>query len=217
MEKITAADVEQAVGALGWRVVAGAARIRYATGDFATGVRLVQQVAVAAEEAQHHPDVELRYGVVQVSLSTHDVGGLSAADVALARTVSRRAQELGVAVATTPPQTLDVAIDALDIDVVRPFWEAALGYRRDADGDLVEPDALGTYVWFQQMDAPRPQRNRVHVDINVPEDLARARVDAALAAGGVLVTDRWAPAWWVLADAEGNEACICTWHPSGQE
>lgn len=216
METITGAEVDGALSTLGWRVVAGAARIRYATGDFATGVRLVQQVAVAAEEAQHHPDVDLRYGVVQVSLSTHAVDGLTQADVDLARTVSRLAQELGVAVASAPPQTLDVAIDALDIASVRPFWEAVLGYVQDGDGALVEPDSLGLYVWFQQMDAPRPQRNRIHLDINVPEDLARARVEAAVAAGGVLVTDRWAPAWWVLADAEGNEACISTWRPSGQ-
>ena len=38
-----------------------------------------------------------------------------------------------------------------------------------------------------------------------------ALVDAALAAGGTMVTDQFAKAWWVLADAEGNEACICTW------
>lgn len=65
--------------------------------------------------------------------------------------------------------------------------------------------------WFQQMDAPRPQRNRIHLDLDVPHDAARGRIDAALAAGGRLVSDAAAPAFWVLADAEGNEACICTW------
>jgi 4a-hydroxytetrahydrobiopterin dehydratase len=61
------------------------------------------------------------------------------------------------------------------------------------------------------MDAPRPQRNRIHLDVSVPHDQAEARVAAALAAGGHLVTDQYAPAWWVLADAEGNEACVATW------
>ncbi len=56
------------------------------------------------------------------------------------------------------------------------------------------------------MDAPRPHRNRIHVDISVPHDHAEARVAAVIAGGGHLVTDRNAPAWWVLADAEGNEA-----------
>ena len=55
------------------------------------------------------------------------------------------------------------------------------------------------------MDAPRPQRNRVHVDVFVPNDAAEARVAAALAAGGRLVDDSHAPDWWTLADAEGNE------------
>lgn len=61
------------------------------------------------------------------------------------------------------------------------------------------------------MDARRTTRNRLHVDVSVPHDQAEARVAAALAAGGRLVTDQNAPTWWVLADAEGNEACVATW------
>jgi Glyoxalase-like domain len=48
---------------------------------------------------------------------------------------------------------------------------------------------LGPLFWFQQMDAPRPQRNRIHIDVWVPHDRAEERVAAAVAAGGVLVTD----------------------------
>jgi 4a-hydroxytetrahydrobiopterin dehydratase len=77
--------------------------------------------------------------------------------------------------------------------------------------DLIDPNGQGPTFWFQQMDAPRPQRNRIHVDISVPHDQAEARVAAAIAAGGHLVTDLNAPAWWVLSDAEGNEACVATW------
>jgi 4a-hydroxytetrahydrobiopterin dehydratase len=61
------------------------------------------------------------------------------------------------------------------------------------------------------MDAPRPQRNRIHFDIVVAHDEADRRREAALAAGGTLVSDDAARAFWVLADAEGNEICICTW------
>jgi 4a-hydroxytetrahydrobiopterin dehydratase len=61
------------------------------------------------------------------------------------------------------------------------------------------------------MDAPRPHRNRIHVDVVVPHDVAPQRLADALAAGGTLRSDREAPAFWVLADPEGNEACICTW------
>ena len=78
-------------------------------------------------------------------------------------------------------------------------------------GHSVDPYGRAPAFWFQQMDAPRPQRNRIHVDVTVPHDVAEQRITAALAAGGTLVSDKAAPAFWVLADPEGNEACICTW------
>jgi 4a-hydroxytetrahydrobiopterin dehydratase len=61
------------------------------------------------------------------------------------------------------------------------------------------------------MDAPRPQRNRIHIDLYVPRDQAEARVAAALAAGGRVVYDERAPAWWTLADPEGNEVDVAPW------
>jgi 4a-hydroxytetrahydrobiopterin dehydratase len=76
---------------------------------------------------------------------------------------------------------------------------------------FADPVGAGPAVWFQQMDAPRPQRNRIHLDVSVPAGQARPRIDAALAAGGRLINDQQAPAFWVLADPEGNEACISTW------
>jgi 4a-hydroxytetrahydrobiopterin dehydratase len=111
---------------------------------------------------------------------------------------------------------LEIAIDALDIALVRPFWKALLAYTDEAwapaPGDgLVDPLGQGPAIWFQQMDKPRPQRNRIHLDICVPPDEAPRRIQAALAAGGRLISDAEAPAFWVLADAEGNEACAITW------
>jgi 4a-hydroxytetrahydrobiopterin dehydratase len=76
---------------------------------------------------------------------------------------------------------------------------------------LIDPVGQEPSVWFQQMDAPRPQRNRIHFDICVPHDEAQRRIDGALAAGGHLVSSTRAPAFRVLADAEGNEACVTTW------
>src|SRR5665647_3764122 len=119
------------------------------------------------------------------------------------------------------PQVLEIAVDALDIPAVRPFWKAVLGYDDDLPqaGDpepaLIDREGIGPAVWFQQMDAPRPQRNRIHLDVTVPQDVAEQRVAAAIAAGGHLVSDRRAPSFWVLADAEGNEACVCTWQARG--
>ena len=61
------------------------------------------------------------------------------------------------------------------------------------------------------MEEPRPDRaGAIHVAIWVPYELAEARVAAALAAGGHVVRDSFAPAWWTLADAAGNEADVAT-------
>jgi len=113
-------------------------------------------------------------------------------------------------------QVIEVGIDAVDAAAIRPFWRAVLGYADEPgrygpwDG-LIDPLGQGPAVWFQRMDAPRPQRNRIHFDVSVPHDEAEPRISAALAAGGTLIYDAKAPAFWVLADAEGNEACITTW------
>jgi len=74
--------------------------------------------------------------------------------------------------------------------------------------DLHDPRRLNPPVFFQQMDEPREQRNRIHLDLFVPADQAPARVSAAVAAGGRVVHDADAPAWWTLADPEGNELDI---------
>jgi 4a-hydroxytetrahydrobiopterin dehydratase len=65
-------------------------------------------------------------------------------------------------------------------------------------------------IWFQQMHVPRTKRNRIHVDVFVPIDQARARVAAAVAAGGRVVNNANAPMWWTLADTEGNEVDVAT-------
>ncbi|MDO5512340.1 4a-hydroxytetrahydrobiopterin dehydratase [Corynebacterium sp.] len=64
------------------------------TGDFATGLRLVNLIGASAEEADHHPDITLTYGQVDVTLSSHDVGGLTIRDVRLARVITEHAAGL---------------------------------------------------------------------------------------------------------------------------
>jgi 4a-hydroxytetrahydrobiopterin dehydratase len=55
------------------------------THAFSDGVRLVGEIAVLADASEHHPDVELSYGKVRFSLTTHDAGGLTELDFGLAR------------------------------------------------------------------------------------------------------------------------------------
>jgi 4a-hydroxytetrahydrobiopterin dehydratase len=214
-ERITPRQFHEADGVEDWRVLGEGACTYFRAGSFAAGDRLVHAISQLAGLDDHHPDVDLRYEGVTVRLITitHDYYGLSERDVELARQISEVARELGVPADPSGVQTVQVSIDALLGPEVIPFWRAVLGYRdRDPEGeDLIDPHGRGAAFWFQKMDGPRPQRNRIHIDVWVPHDQAEARVAAAIAAGGRLVSDEHAPTWWVLADAEGNEADVCTW------
>jgi len=194
-----------------WRVVRDDASTHFRTGSFAAGVALVTAIGRLADDANHQPDVDLRPDGVTVRLRTESVDGLGEREVVLARRISEAARELGVPVDLTGLQIVQVAIDALVIPDVLPFWRAVLGYREVDDEDLMDPHVQGPPFWFQQMDAPRPQRNRIHIDLYVPHDQAEARVAAAIAAGGHVVSDENAPGWWTLADAEGNEVDVASW------
>ncbi|MEP9391865.1 MULTISPECIES: VOC family protein [Gordonia] len=210
---LTAAEVTAAV-ADPWRVIGDALQAAYATSNMVTGGRFVARIIDAAEAANHHPDIDLHYGSVHLTLSTHSSHRITAADVALAGAIADIAAEMDLSPLAAPPARFDLAIDALDLEAIRPFWRAVLGYRDDPEhtlADLTDPDGLLPPVWFQQMDSPRSQRSRMHVDLWLPHDVVADRMAAALDAGGRLVTDEHAPEFWVLADAEGNEICLCTW------
>ncbi|WP_067817074.1 4a-hydroxytetrahydrobiopterin dehydratase [Nocardia inohanensis] len=61
--------------------------------SFLAGIELVRRVAGAAEAANHHPDIDIRWRRVTFTLSTHDAGGLTALDAALAREIDRLAAQ----------------------------------------------------------------------------------------------------------------------------
>ena len=196
-----------------WRVVLRSIHATYRVhGSFSAAADLVAEIARLADAADHHPDVDLRHpDVVHVALTTHAAGGLTSRDVDLARAISGVAAAAGATSDPSVAQVTEIAIDTMDAGRIRPFWAAVLGYVEDGGGDLVDPRRLGPPLWFQQMHEPRTDRDRFHLDVSVPHDAAEARIAAALEAGGTLVTDAFARSWWVLADADGNEACICTW------
>jgi len=204
---------------------AGTLEVRLRAPSFTEAVRLVALVAEDAEQMDHHPDVDLRWRDVTFTVSTHSEGGLTQLDVELAH----RILESGVLVGATTqpaPERLEICLDVEDPASVVDFWRAGLGYR-DAGGgsggagggrELHDPAGRGPVLWFQVMDPARRERGRFHLDVYVPDDEAPARIAAVLAAGGRLVSDASAPSWWVLADAEGNELCLCTrQHPAPQE
>ena len=215
-EQITPDQFHAAEGVEDWRVLGEGACAFFRTGSFAAGGRLVQAISELPGLAAHQPDVDLRHDGVTVRLitDTDDYFGMSTRDVELARRISALAKDLGLTADATAVQSLLVIPGAPDTAAVMPFWRAVLGYepRRDSpDEDLVDPRSRGPSFWFERMNEPRPDGGgAIHVAIWVPYEQAEARVAAALAAGGRMVRDEFAPAWWTLADAAGNEADVAT-------
>jgi 4a-hydroxytetrahydrobiopterin dehydratase len=223
-QTLTRQQASDAVRDRGWRFLLGALRTSVRVGSLAQGAEMAARaVAVCGADADGHLRVDIRSERVVLSLQSLDRAALTARDVDLARRVSAAMREVGLR--TEPEigtgtarsvQILEIAIDALDIAAVRPFWKAVLGYVDEAgaggpEDPVVDPVAQSPTIWFQRMDQPRPQRNRIHFDICVPHDEAPRRIEAALTAGGRLVSAADAPAFWVLADVEGNEVCVTTW------
>ena len=215
-ERITPQQFRESEGVGDWRVLSEGACAYFRTGSFAAGARLIQAISELAGLDEHHPDVDLRHDGVTVRLisGTDDYMGMTRRDVELARQISAVAQRLGVPADPSAVQSLLVIVGARANPEVMPFWRAVLGYQPRADSpeeDLVDPRSRGPGFWFETMDAPRPDGGgAIHVAIWVPHDKAEERVAAALAAGGRLVRDDFAPAWWTLADAMGNEADVAT-------
>ena len=195
-----------------WRLLFRGLHECYRFRDFATGLRLVAAIGAVAEELDHHPDLDLRYGRLRIRLSSHDVRGVTARDVRLARRITELAAAEEVRVDPGCLQVLELALDTADSAGIKPFWRAVLGLADSAhDEELVDPDGSLPTLWFQATEPHDEPRQRFHVDVRVPPEVAPGRVDAALAAGGRLVSDERAPTFWVLADAQGNKACVTTW------
>ena len=222
--KLSRQEASDAVTSLGWRLVLGELRTEVLTGSLPLAADVAARAATVPG-ADGHLRLDVRSDRVIASLQTAAVGWVTERDVELARNISTVVDEFRLETASggeagsgggRSVQVLEIGIDALDAAAIRPFWRAVLGYADEPgrsgpwDG-LIDPLGQGPAVWFQRMDAPRPQRNRIHLDVSVPHDEAEPRIGAALAAGGRLINDTEAPAFWVLADAEGNEACVTTW------
>ena len=219
--KLSRPQASDAVTRLGWRLVLGELRTEVLTGSLVLAADVAARAATVAG-AEGHLRLDVRSDRVLLSLQTGSSGYLTERDAELARDISAVVGETrletvsGVDGDGRSVQVLELGIDALDAAAIRPFWRAVLGYVDDPNASgpwsgLIDPLGQGPAVWFQRMDAPRPPRNRMHFDVSVPHDEAESRIGAALAAGGTLVSDARAPAFWVLADAEGNEACVTTW------
>ena len=174
--------------------------------------------AVLATAAGFPLMVDLRPGLVIIDSGKDqwedDAHGLELDFTDLAEKVQTAARELGAAADPRLPRFAQLFLDAADVVAVRQFWVAALGYthdRRTGATDIHDPRRLNPVLVFQELDVSererRRQRNRIHVELAVPSDVAQKRLTATVAAGGRLLDeseDRWR-----VADPEGNEiVCV---------
>lgn len=216
-QKLTADQVREAAGLDDWRHLLTGIRARFRTGDFATGLALVDRIGAAAEEANHHPDISLTYPEVIVTLSSHDVGGITSRDLDLARRISHFAADLGAEADVSGLTQLEPGLDTSAPEPLGAFYAALLG-GDVKNGEPVDPSGQVPGLWFQGPGEegevshlpPQDHEQRWHFDVWVPHDEGERRLQAVLDAGGTLVSDAEAPAFWVVADADGNRSCICT-------
>ena len=215
-EPITVREFLETEGLEDWRVTSDGALAFFRTSSFSKSVELVRAIGEAIEAGGHQPDIDIREDGVTVRLITvtDKLYGMTGADVDLARKISAAAREQGLSADSSVLQSLLVIPGAPNIAEVMPFWQAVLGYQRRPDSpdeDLIDPHNRGPAFWFEQMEQPRSHEGgAIHLAVWMPYEQAEARISAALAAGGHMVRDDFAPAWWTLADAAGNEADVAT-------
>lgn len=213
-----------AIAGSGWRLAGGSLLAAVPVVSAEQAVRVVElAVTTAGQRSDGHLHLDIRPGCVLLRLQTETLGWVSDVDTGLATDLVSAFRTAGLELVSSTghrsTQVVEFCIDAVDIPAVQPFWKAVLGYVDEADPNglprvaapLIDPAGQGPSLWFQQMDLPRTDRNRIHFDVIVGEDEAEARIAAALAAGGRLLSERAARAFWILADVEDNEVCVCTW------
>lgn len=216
VETITTKEFRESEAAGDWPVLGDGATTFFRTDSLAASARLVQAISEIPGIEDLRPDLDVRPDGVTVRLIvyTDTWAGMTREHLELARRISAAAEGLGLRADPSDVQAVQpIVVGATDIKKVMPFWKALMGYEQRADSpdeDIVDPRGRGPGIWFEQVEDPTDGRPRMHVAVWVPYEQAQARVDAAIAAGGTLIFDQYAPAWWTLADPEGNEADVAT-------
>jgi 4a-hydroxytetrahydrobiopterin dehydratase len=206
-------DFLAADGVGDWVVVHGGATAVFRVPSLSEAARLAGAIAQAPGIPGAGVLLTLADTRVSVRLS-RDIWNLEQSHIQLAKAVSAVARGLGAVADRAAVQEVQIAIaakrDAIDV----AFWRAVLGYIPMADDNAVDPLGHGSTVWMQELDQAKPLRHAMHIDVSVAREQVKARLDAAVAAGGRIVDESHAPAHWTLADHAGNRVCICAW-PDG--
>ena len=215
-----------------WRKLGQGLHARFVTGDFATGVRFLAAVVTVGEAVGHYPQVRMDTGFVELKLisddaiyrddegTEHRVEWVTQRDIELARRISEMADDQDLGADPASLTAIELALDTAHAATVAPVWSALLTGGGEAQGrgtigdDVRDPTWRMPILWFQDTEEHETPRQRFHVDIQVPHDVAEQRIAAAVAAGGVIVDDSRAPWTTIIADPDGNKACIGTFQPA---
>lgn len=206
-------DFLAAEGVDDWVVLHGGATAVFRVKSLSEAARLAEAVAKAPGIAGAGVLLTLADTRVTVRLS-RDIWNLEPRHVQFARAVSAVARQHSALPDRAAVQEVQIAIaakrDAIDVG----FWRAVLGYTPMADDNAVDPLGHGSTVWMQELAQAKPLRHAMHIDVSVAREQVKARLEAAVAAGGRIVDESHAPSHWTLADRAGNRVCICAW-PDG--
>jgi 4a-hydroxytetrahydrobiopterin dehydratase len=211
-----------------WRKLGQGLHARYVVADFNASARFIGAVGEAGDELGHHPRVAMGDGYVDLKLvsddavyrddegTEHVVEWVTQKDADLARRIMELAVEHAIDADPGSITTIELALDTAHAAMIAPVWAALLTGTTEARGrgtigdDIRDATGRVPILWFQETDDHETPRQRFHVDVWVPPEVAGQRIAAAVAAGGIVVDDTQAPSYTVVADQDGNKACVCT-------
>jgi len=210
-----------------WRKLAQGLHARYLVDGFSAGVRFVAAVAESGDALGHHPRASIGTGHVDLELVTDDaiyrndegteyvIEWVTRQDVDLARRITEIAATQGIQADPASVSEIELGLDTADSATIAPVWAALLTGNAEAQGhgspsDEIR-DASGRVpnLWFGDADQGDATRQRFHVEVYVPREVAEQRIAAVVAAGGTVVDDSEAPSLTVIADQDGNRGVLC--------
>lgn len=160
----------------GWRHLLDRLHLAVDAGSFPRALDFAAQVGALAAERDQVLEIDARRFHVRLVVGDVATHAVRDEDAALANAISELLADLILAPSHERLSEIEIAIDTMDRSAIMPFWAAVLQYVESGDDAIVDPNGRGPTYWFQQMDGPRTQRNRFHIDITVPHEIGRAHV-----------------------------------------